>query len=135
MTSDDSGLRVIATVVAVLLAIPLLMMGVVMPLLVLTGVGHMPFGIGGWKITLSVIPLVVVGSLVYVLFAGIGVEDQETDGELGELRSAYARGELSDTEFQNRRDRLRSQASTVPRSGVPNDECGGIYRRDRNPTQ
>lgn len=122
MTRDDSAVRTILTVGAVLFAIPLLMMGVVMPLLVLTGVAHFPFSFGGWQLLMPVVPLLLFGFLVYALYTGIGVESGEANGELEELRLAYARGELSETEFENRRARLQSHASVGFQSEMSTDE-------------
>jgi putative membrane protein len=122
MTRDDSGIRTIATVVAVLFAIPVLMMSV-MVLLGLSGVGGMPGHAGGWRILLPVIPLIIFGSAVYVLYTGIGGRgEQETDRGLDELRAAYARGDLSETEFENRRERLQTHANSGPRLEGSNDE-------------
>lgn len=123
MTSDDSGLRTISTVVAVLLAVPLFMMGVVMPLLGLTGLGKMPFGLGGWGMLMPVVPLVVFGGVAYVLYVGAGDDSgREVYSALEELRSAYARGELSDAEFENRRSRLQSHVDAAAPSEVESDE-------------
>ena len=121
MTRDDSGIRTIATVVAVLFAIPVLMMSV-MVLLGLSGVGGVPGHAGGWRILLPVIPLIIFGSAVYVLYTGIGGSERETDRGLDELRAAYTRGDLSETEFENRRDRLQTNANSGSRLEGSNDE-------------
>lgn len=122
MTRTDSGLRTIATVVAILFAIPVLMMSV-MVLLGLSGVGQMPGHAGGWQMLLPIIPLVVFGSAVYVLYTGIGDgSERETDRGLDELRTAYARGDLSETEFENRQSRLQAHANTGSRQEGSNDE-------------
>lgn len=122
MTRDDSGIRAIATVIAVLFAIPVLMMSV-MVLLGLSGVGQMPGHAGSWQMLLPVIPLLIFGSAVYVLYTGIGEEsERETDQALDELHAAYARGDLSETEFENRRSRLRAHTNTGSRSERSNDE-------------
>ena len=99
MTRDDSGLRTIATVVEVLFAIPVLMMSV-MVLLGLSGVGGMPGHAGGWRILLPVIPLIIFGSAVYVLYTGIGGRsEQETDRGLDELRFREVPASIRGTEF------------------------------------
>lgn len=122
MTRDDSGLRTIATVVAVLFAIPVLMMSV-MVLLGLSGVGQMPGHAGGWQLLLPVIPLIIFGSAVYVLYTGSGNgSERETERALDELRAAYARGDLSETEFETRRNRLQTHANTGSRPEGSNDE-------------
>jgi putative membrane protein len=122
MTRDDSTVRTVLTVGAVLFAIPLLMMGVVVPLVVLTGVGHVPFSVGGWQILMPVVLLVIFGTLVYALYIGVGEESEEAPEELEALRLAYARGELSETEFETRRARLQSQANVGPQSEASTDE-------------
>lgn len=114
MTDDSSGLRTISTVVAVLLAIPLFAMGVVMPLMAVTHGGQIMGGAGGLQILVPLIPLTLLSVLAYVLYVYTGPSNESrrrTDSTLEELRSAYARGELSDEEFENRRDRLWSRPS------------------------
>jgi putative membrane protein len=122
MTRENSAVRTILTVGAVLFAIPLLIMGVVMPLVVLTGVAHVPFGFGGWQILMPVVPLFIFGTLVYALYTGVGEQSEERTGELEALRLAYARGELSEPEFENRRARLQSQAKASLQSEASTDE-------------
>ena len=122
MTRDDSGIRTIATVVPVLFAIPVLMMSV-MVLLGLSGVGQIPGKAGGWQMLLPVIPLIIFGSAVYVLYTGIGGgSERETDRGLDELHAAYARGDLSETEFKNRRNRLQTHVNAGSRPEGSNDE-------------
>lgn len=118
MTDADSGLRTISTVVAVLLAIPIFAMGVAMALMAVTKRGGVMNGAGGLQMLMPLIPLTLLGVLAYVLYV-YGTSNGSggrTDGELERLRSAYARGDLSDEEFETRRDRLRSE---------PNDTDGG----------
>ena len=75
-----------------------------------TGWGHMA-GTGwglGWLFALA-IPLLLVAAIGYLLVAGrsdTGIDESE-DEALAELRAAYARGEIDDEEFENRRWRLR----------------------------
>lgn len=122
MTGTDSAVRTIATVVAVLLAIPLVMMGIVMPIAMLTGVGHVSFSHLGWRILMPIVPLSLFGGLLYVLYTGIGGDDDESDAAFEELRSAYARGELSESEFEARRERLRASADADRGGNLSTDE-------------
>lgn len=104
-------MQTLSTVVAVLLTIPLFMMGVVMPLLALAKGGEMMGGAGGLQMLLPLIPLTILGTLAYSLYRyGDSSDDptQQTANPLEELRTAYARGDLSDEEFETRRDRLHS---------------------------
>lgn len=106
--TTDSGLRPVVVVLAALVSIPLFMMGIVMPLLGLTGLAGMSGGHGGvWMFFMPVIPLVLLGTLGYVLVRSTRGENGGRTA-LDELRSAYARGELSDEEFEARRDRLQA---------------------------
>lgn len=110
MTTDDSVLETVLIVVGVFLAIPLLMMVVMTPMAGLAGWGHMSGGTGGWGSLLwSVIPLVILVGAIYILYANSSTERTKTDTALAELRTAYARGDLSDEEFQTRRENLRSE--------------------------
>ena len=107
----DDTVRTAVLVLAGLLAVPLLMMVVMMPMMGLAGWGHMSAWGGGWGATVAMaIPLLVLGALGYLLYLGVREDSGgETNDALAELRAAYARGELSDEEFERRRDRLGSQ--------------------------
>jgi putative membrane protein len=67
-------------------------------------------GPGSWVVIAGIVmqflflaALVVAGYLVY---RGVVQSSDSTDRALDELRVAYARGELSDEEYENRRERL-----------------------------
>jgi len=112
MTSDDSALRTAVYVVLFVLAIPVLMMLVMMPMMV--GIGwdmHTAWwGTGGgwgWILMLFVPILVLVG-FGYVLYTLVDSNTKPHDSKaIDELRTAYARGDLSDEEFEHRLTRLR----------------------------
>jgi putative membrane protein len=98
----------------VLVLFPALFMGVGMMGIGGMMGGHMWGGGGatGWFPLLGLVMqllflfVVVVGAyLVYRAVAGDG-EAGDTDPAIEELRSAYARGELSDEEYENRREAL-----------------------------
>jgi len=102
------------TALAVLLAVPLFMMVVVMPLVALAGVGRASFGSAGFRLLMPLVPLAVLGTVGYVVYAAAGDDrGRRTDRERGELRVAYARGELSDAEFERRRDRLETRSGAA----------------------
>lgn len=50
-------------------------------------------------------PLLLIGLLLALVY-GVGQRDEATDRALTELRARYARGELSDDEFESRRATL-----------------------------
>ena len=114
--ADDRLIRIILIVIAVLVFSPLLMMAFAMPMM-----GMMGWWGGGmfgtrvsplWGIGMMLVWLVVLVGIGYVLYRGlVGHVDtgRTIDPALKELRIAYARGELSEQEYEERRERLRSE--------------------------
>lgn len=115
-TASGSGdvLRTVLLVILILIAIPSVMMVVMMPIMGVWGFDH----IGGWTLDgtggtwawilmwLMMLAILVGGG--YALYREFATGS--TDGSepaLDELRMAYARGALSDEEFETRRDKLR----------------------------
>ena len=114
MTQTEPLTRTILLVLLGLLAIPLVMMLVMMPMMGAFGWSHMGGWMGdssgGWvaMVLLMGIPLLVVIGIGYLLYQSLGTETtEETDEALEELRRVYARGEISDEEFERRRKNLR----------------------------
>ena len=114
MSTEDSLVRTILIIIAVLLLLPFLMMVLALPAMGLWGWGHMWdggmwTGTGGtwmWLLT-SLVPLLLIIGIGYLLYSAIRQSgDRRTDPALEELKIAYARGELSDEEFEKRRERL-----------------------------
>ena len=68
----------------------------------------MPGGLWQWLVSWLVVLLIAVG-VVYVLYRGVTGAGSEEDAALEELRLAYARGDLSDEEFEERRQRLERE--------------------------
>ena len=115
MSTNESLSRTILIVIAVILLLPVLMMVFMMPMTGLWGWGYMWNG-GMWDGTgttwmwllTMIIPLLVILGAGYFLYRTLRHHDkQRTDPAVEELRSAYARGELSDEEFEERRERLQ----------------------------
>ena len=116
MTSTDSLVKAIVIVVAALVAIPLVMMAVMMPMMGMAGWSHMgdhgmwagTMGWGTWGL-MMIVPLLVLLGAGYAVYRVVsGGTDETRDPALEELRQAYARGELSDEEFESRRARLKN---------------------------
>lgn len=112
MSSDDAVLRGLLVVVAAIILLPLLIMLFLMPVMGLWGVGHMmDGGVIGGMVGFWVIPsLVIIGVIIgfgYLVYRILQQGDESTtDPAIEELRMAYARGELTDEEFEERLERL-----------------------------
>lgn len=116
MSSNDSLLGTVLLVLLALLLFPVLMMVFAMPLMGMTGFTHMSNGMwsgtGGWVAWLvaMLVPLLVLVGIGYVAYRLLGSYDsQRSDDAIEELRRAYARGDISDEEFENRLERLRNE--------------------------
>lgn len=117
MAASTDFSRVLLILVALVLLAPLLMMTFAWPMMGMWAGGPMWDGgmgdasgatwmwISMW-LALSLL-LLVVG---YALYRTISRQrGEETDPALEELRLAYARGDLSDEEFEERRERLERE--------------------------
>ena len=111
---DGTLLRVLIIIVALVLLAPLFMMVFMMPMMGMmgwwtggvpsTGAGMSPlWGIG--MMLLFLLVLLGIGYLIYRAFTRGSLSG--TDPALEELRLAYARGEISQEEFEQRREDLR----------------------------
>ncbi|MFC7097104.1 SHOCT domain-containing protein [Halobaculum marinum] len=113
MTQTDTLTRPLVIVLAVIVLLPLLGMTMMMPMMGLWGWGQMG-GTGMWGATGSwlwlgmwLVPLVLLVGGGYVVYTTLGRNaDESSDPAIEELRAAYARGDLSDEEFDRRRERL-----------------------------
>ncbi|MEF8778117.1 MAG: SHOCT domain-containing protein [Natronomonas sp.] len=117
MVTNDTVLRTILIIVAAIVLFPLLMMAFAVPMMGMWGGSHMWDG-GMWSGTgitwmwplMWLIFIAIIGGVGYLLYRTLKRPPGErTDPALEELRSAYARGELSDEEFEKRRDRLQRE--------------------------
>lgn len=116
MSTDSTLSRTLVFILAIVLLFPLLMLFMIfLPMAGLSGGGHMwnghMWGDGGlgwvWLI-MWVGALAVFLGIGYLLYrATLGGSDRRTDPAIEELRRAYARGDISDEEFERRRERLR----------------------------
>ncbi|UPV76690.1 SHOCT domain-containing protein (plasmid) [Halorussus limi] len=115
---SDSLLLVVLAVLAIIVLLPVLMMAFSLPMMGMMGW----WGGGGGGPGTGLSPLWGIGTMLfffaillgtgYILYRGfIGSQVLERDQALEELRTAYARGELSDEEFERRREQLRQDES------------------------
>lgn len=116
MTTDDTLTRTLLIVLAVIVLLPVLLMAVMMPMMGMWGWGHMDGGMwsmtgGTWMwLGMWLVVLLVIGGVGYVLYTGVRQPAVAgADPAIEELRTAYARGDLSDEEFEERRTRLRRE--------------------------
>lgn len=115
MSSNDQTLRILLIIAAVVLFLPVLMMAFMMPVMGMWGWGHMSdvgmWGGAGWMwILMWLLVLAVVLGTGSLLYRGIRrTAGRREDAALEELRVAYARGEISDEEFETRRERLQRE--------------------------
>ncbi len=107
---DDSWLRLVIVILAVVLLAPMLMMAFAFPMM---GGWMMGQGYGGqtplWGWGMMLVSLLVVLGLGYVLYRAVARDGSGGDAALEELRLAYARGDISEEEFESRRERLRHE--------------------------
>ncbi|KYH24858.1 hypothetical protein HAPAU_32350 [Halalkalicoccus paucihalophilus] len=116
MANDSSIVRLFFLIGFIILLVPLLMMVLFMPMMWgmgmwgqmgqwggLSGMGWM--GLLMWFFLL----LIIIGTsyIIYKIF--LETNDQDTDPALRELRISYARGELSEEEFEQRHERLQRE--------------------------
>ncbi|MFT4921096.1 MAG: putative membrane protein [Haloarculaceae archaeon] len=118
MTQNSTDfVRPLLVVLAALVLVPALMMAFMMPMMGMWGSGHMTDGWmwggtgGGWVwLGMWLVMLLVIGGIGYLVYTGTRrTGDRESDSAVEELRHAYARGDLSDEEFERRRERLRRE--------------------------
>jgi len=107
--SVDRWSRLLVVALAVIVGVPVLVMLVTAPLMMGAWGGMMGYGgVGpGWTIGLGLVwLLVLVGGGLLVHRWLTGGEGRTTDPALRELRQAYARGDLTAEEYEERLARL-----------------------------
>ncbi|USZ72636.1 SHOCT domain-containing protein [Natronosalvus halobius] len=111
MTSSDA-VRSLLILLAILVLVPFVAMAIFWPAMGMWGGGHM--GSGPWDgtgmpwswLAMWALLLAIVVASGYLLYRALTSRGGETDPALEELRLAYARGNLSEEEFETRRTRL-----------------------------
>ncbi|MDS0478597.1 SHOCT domain-containing protein [Natrinema sp. 1APR25-10V2] len=115
MATDDSLVRTVLIVIAAILLLPVLMMVVMMPMMGLWGWDHMWTG-SAWDgtgatwmwLVMSLVPALVLLGIGYLLYSVTRQSStQQNDPAFEALQTAYARGKLSDEEFEERSERLQ----------------------------
>ena len=124
MTTSETTNRqlvwILLAILAVLILLPAIGMGFGM-----MGVGPMmggtwshpmwdATGTSGWMLVIGygmqLLFLAVIVGAVYLGYRAVTSQDSSTDPAIQELRVAYARGDLSDEEYERRLDRLENEA-------------------------
>ncbi|WP_435125679.1 SHOCT domain-containing protein [Halobaculum sp. D14] len=119
--STDRLLRLAVIALGVVVLAPLLLMAVTMPMMGMMSWGWSGMMNGGmmgggmtgasppWGLGVLVVWVLLLAGLGYALYRGFAGLRTGTgqDRALEELRLAYARGDLTDEEFEERRERLR----------------------------
>ncbi|WIV66784.1 SHOCT domain-containing protein [Natrialbaceae archaeon AArc-T1-2] len=112
MSESDDLVRLVVLVIAILLLAPIVMMLFMTPMMG----AHGPWvdatnGVGwGWGWLFAwLVPLLVVVAIGYLVYRVIASPDSRDDAAMEELRIAYARGEISEEEFEERRRRLQRE--------------------------
>jgi putative membrane protein len=115
-TSDDRLVTLAVVLLGALLVLPLLFVGLGRGGYGMMGTwgGHMwagGTGMTGWAFLLwTLVRFLVLAALVaggYLLYRSVTGDDR--DAAMAELRRAYARGDLSDEEFERRRETLERE--------------------------
>lgn len=113
---SDGLVRVVVVVLGVIVLFPLLMMVFAMPMMGMMGWwwdGGMMNGFSPlWGVGMLLVWLVVLLAIGYVIsrvLVGQVAPESGGDPALEELRLAYARGDLTDEEFEQRRKTLRQR--------------------------
>lgn len=108
--TTDGILRIALIVVAIIVLAPILMMAFMMPFMGMWGGGMM--GNYGWSplwgVGMMLFWLVVLAGGAYLAYRWLS-PGVTTDSALRELRLAYARGDISDEEFEERRRKLNQE--------------------------
>jgi len=102
MVEDDLVKLVVGVIVAVIL-IPIILMALFVPFGM--AMGPMNYGIGGMVGLFAFVPflvLILIGWVVYRLVT----QRERPDPAIRELREAYARGDITSEEFEERIERL-----------------------------
>lgn len=118
-TTDRQLVWVVLAIVAALIVLPAFVMGFGMmgagPMMGGMWGDHMwgMSGASGWLLVIGVgmqlLFLAVIVGAIYLGYRALTKQDGSPDPALEELRAAYARGDLSDDEYERRRERLETE--------------------------
>ncbi|WP_253736409.1 SHOCT domain-containing protein [Halohasta salina] len=114
-TTDRQLVWIVLAIVAALIIVPLFGMLWAGPMMGgMWGTGMWGTnGMSGWMLIVGVgMPLLLFAVIVGAVSLGYRAmrnRDGEADPAVQELRAAYARGDLSDEEYERRRDRLETE--------------------------
>ncbi|QLD89596.1 SHOCT domain-containing protein [Natronomonas salina] len=119
-TIDRKLVWIVLAIIAALVVVPAVGMGFGMmgtgPMMGGAWGDHMwgASGASGWMLVFAVVMqlgfLAVLFAAVYLGYQALTTQADSSDPALEELRSAYARGDLSDEEYERRRERLESDS-------------------------
>lgn len=119
-TPDRQLVWVVLVIVAAIVVLPAFGMGFVMmgtgPMMGGMWGDHMwgAGGVSGWMLVIGVgmqlLFLAVIVGAAYFGYRALTTQDGSSDPALEELRTAYARGDLSDDEYERRLERLESES-------------------------
>lgn len=114
---DRTLVRLVLAVLVVLVLAPVFAMALGMPMMAGMGWGWHDGTMAGtapwWGLGMGLVWLVVLIAIGYVVYRAVdGDTAADADPALRELRLAYARGDLTDEEFEARRAKLVDDPST-----------------------
>jgi len=116
-STDNQLVTIVLIALGALLILPVLFMGFGMmgfgPMMGGMWGGHM-WGDGtvpGWMVLVGLLMqllfLAVIVGAGYLIYRAVATANSETDQALEELRLAYARGDLTDDEYEQRKEALK----------------------------
>lgn len=114
-TTDRQLLWIVLAIVAALVIVPMFgMMGAGPMMGGMWGTGMWGAdGVSGWMVIIGMgmqlLFLAVVVGAIYLGYRALTTQDASSDPAVAELRAAYARGDLSDDEYERRRERLETE--------------------------
>lgn len=110
---SSDAVRLVLIVVAALVLVPVLAMALMLPMMGMVGTMGSWGGSGGWSpmvgLGVSLLWVGVLLALGYLAYRAVTSRADDHDPALAELRSAYARGELTDEEYETRLARLSDE--------------------------